>query len=106
MADKQLSIPPGILEALKRETRKTLLEVLAETQLLDLQKCHEELQGVTHQLRDAAQQADVWRKIAELQGEKIDTLNAKVDDLEDDNVRRHAEIVALMAELGKVSRKP
>lgn len=106
MADKNLGIPPGILEAFRREARSTFLEVLHDTQMLDLKKCYESLQSVTNQLKDAAQRADVWEKIAKLQGEKIDALNAKVDDLESEQVKNHAEIVQLIAELGKVSRKP
>lgn len=104
--DKRLDIPPGLREAWRQEWRTVFLEVLQETNLVDLQKCRDDLNDAIEQFRNAAQKAGTWQKIAELQGEKIDQLKAKVADLEEINTKRHAEVVSLMAELGKVSRKP
>lgn len=104
--DKLLSIPPGLREAWRQEWRTVFLEVLQETNLVDLQKCRDDLKDAIEQFRNAAQKAETWQKIAELQGEKIDQLKAKVAQLEEANTERHAQVVSLMAELGKVSRKP
>lgn len=106
MTDKQLSIPPGLREAWRQEWRTVFLEVLQETNLADLQKCRDDLRAAIEQLNHAAQKAETWQKIAELQGEKIDQLKATVAALETDTTRLHAEVVGLMAELSKVSRKP
>lgn len=100
------NIPPWFAEFIRNEIGGAVSQALGEANLLDLQRCQEELQGAVEQFRNAAQSADTWQKIAQLQGEKIDRLEATVAQLQAQDAERHAEIVRLMTELSKVSRKP
>lgn len=101
MAENQIHIHPDLLKAVEIAVEKTV----GNLSLLDLQKCRDDLKDASEQFRNAAQKAETWQKIAELQGEKIDDLKATVASLETENTKRHAEIVRLMAELGKVSQQ-
>lgn len=100
------NIPPWFAEFIRNEIGGAVSQALGDANLLDLQRCQEELQGAVEQFRNAAQSADTWQKIAQLQGEKIDRLEATVAQLQAQDAERHAEIVRLMTELSKVSRKP
>lgn len=100
------NVPPWLAEFVRNEIGGAVSQALGEANLLDLQKCQEELESAVEQFRNAAQSADTWQKIAQLQGEKIDRLEATVAQLEARDTERHAEIVRLMTELSKVSRKP
>lgn len=98
----QIHVHPDLLKAVEVAVEKAV----GGLNLLDLQKCREDLQEAVQQFRSAAQSADTWQKIAKLQGEKIDRLEATVAQLQAQDAERHAEIVRLMAELSRVSQKP
>ena len=100
------NIPPRFVEFLRSEIGGAVSQALGEANLLDLQKCREELQEALEQFRNSAQKSNTWEKIAELQGDKIETLTQTKAQVEAENAELRAEKVRLMAELSKVSRKP
>lgn len=100
----KVDIPPGVIEAVRREARAAFLEALGETKLLDLQECHERLEAVEIRARNAEQIALTYQEIARLQGDKIQWLEGTITELRETNTQHHVEIAGLRAQVARVNR--
>ncbi len=106
MADGQLHVHPDLLKIVEAVSERVAERVIGGLDVINLQKCQDELKEVVIQLRNVAQRSNAYEKIAELQGDNIDRLKSEKAQLEAENDRLRAENVSLLAELAKVSRKP
>lgn len=100
----KVDIPPGVIEAVRREARAAFLEALGETKLLELQECHDRLEAVEIRARNAEQISIVYQALASAQGDKIQWLEATVEELRQANTQHQVEIAGLRAELDQVNR--
>ncbi len=93
--DKRLDIPPGVRTAVQL----AVAEALAGINLVDLQKCQDDLRSTREALLDMQQNFLVWQELAKMRGDENERLRATIEQMSAELTKLKTEIVLLRSAL-------
>lgn len=95
MPDGQLHVHPDLLKVVEAVVER----VVGSLDVVNLKKCQERLEAVEIRARNAEQISMVYQALASAQGDKIQSLEATVEELRQANTRHQVEIADLRAQV-------